>query len=168
MSLWNVIIDCEEVMIDLQVDLNQIAKIKTKMEKYPPYVMGKGLDAASSYLNTPTVKASLYPPSQSGSPFVWSSERQRRFVFANIKLPSQRTMNLANSGEFKVEKKFSSLYIYYQNTASYAKWVIGNFTTIIGHRMRGWLGVNTTVVNRRSDVVNAFDKGINGAWKNMP
>ena len=154
-------------MIDMVDDTTQIAKIKTKMEKYPPYVIGKGLEASAIYLNSPSVKSSLYPPSQSGSPFIWSSDRQRRYVFANISLPSQRTMNLANSGEFKVEKRYSSLYVYYQNTASYARWVIGNFTQIIGHISRGWKPVNTNVVNRRSEVLREFDNGTKGSWNEL-
>lgn len=154
-------------MISLQTDVNQIAKIKDKMTKYPPYVIGKGLDAVSSELNSPAYKSSLYPPSQSGSPFVWSSDRQRRYVFANIKLPSQRTMNLANSGEFKVEKKYSSFYVYYQNTASYARWVIGNFTQIIGHITRGWKPVNTNVVDKRSDILSTFDNATKGSWDEL-
>ena len=154
-------------MIDMVVDTAQVAKIKTKMEKYPPYVIGKGLEASASYLNSPSVKASLYPPSQSGLPFIWSSERQRRFVFANISLPSQRTMNLANSGEFKVEKRYSSLYVYYQNTASYARWVIGNFTQIIGHISRGWKPVNTYIVSLSGKVVPIFKRAVLDAWNTI-
>lgn len=154
-------------MLDIQTDLNQIAKIKQKMTDYPPYAIGKGLDASAEYLNNPSVKASMYPPSQSGQPFVWSSDKQRRYVFANIKLPSTRTMNLANSGEFKVEKKYSSLYIYYVNTAAYAKWVIGNFTQIIGHITRGWKPVNTNVVDRRDEVVQLFHDAVSKSWDEM-
>ena len=154
-------------MIDLKTDVNQIAKIKTKIGKYPPYVINKGLEASANYLNSSSVKSSLYPPSQSGSPFIWSSARQRRKVFA-MGLPSTRSMNLANSGEFKVEKKFSSLYIYYVNTAAYAKWVIGNFSQIVGHVARGWKPVNTIVVDKeRNRVISEFEKGTNGAWNEL-
>lgn len=148
--------------------LNQISKIKDKFAKYPPYVIGKGLDNAADYLNQPSFKASLYPPSQSGQKFMWSSEKQRRYVMANVNLPYSRTMNLSNSGTFKVEKKYSSLYIYYENAAAYAKWVIGNFTQIIGHIARGWKPVNTKVTDQRSDVLQKFSDGTNGAWDQMP
>ena len=147
--------------------ISQIAKIKTKMDKYPPYAIGKGLDATAEFLNTPIVKASIYPPSQSGQPFIWSSEKQRRFVFANIKLPSVRTLNLANSGTFKVEKRYSSLYVYYENTASYAKWVIGQFTQIVGHIARGWKPVNTHIVDYRSDVLDVFRGAVFKSWDEL-
>lgn len=155
-------------MINLEVNTAQIAKIKDKFDKYPAYAMGKGLDASSNYLNNNFVKQSLYPPSQSGQPFMWSSAKQIRFVMANIRLPSVRTYNLANSGQFKVNKAFSSLYIYYENTANYAKWVIGSFTRIIGHITRGWQPVNTVIVNKyRSQVVSRFKDAAIKAWDEM-
>jgi hypothetical protein len=155
-------------MISLETDLEQIAKIKTKFDKYPPALLGKGLDNVSAYLNSPLVKMSIYPPSQSGQKFIWSSERQRRYVMANIKLPSVRTFQLADAGSFEVEKKFSSFYIYYKNSMSYAKWVIGSFTRIIGHIARGWKPVNSVIVDKyRNDVISKFDEGTKGTWNSL-
>ena len=157
-------------MIDINTSevTAQVAKIKDKFEKYPPYAMGKGLDESANYLNNNFVKQSLYPPSQSGQPFVWSSEKQRRFVMANIRLPSIRTFHLANSGTFKVNRALSSLYVYYENTANYAKWVIGSFTRIIGHVTRGWQPVNTVIVNKyRGEIVSRFKDAAIKAWDEM-
>lgn len=157
-------------MISINSDevLQQVSKLKDKFDKYPPYALGKGLDVTSEYLNTPEVKRSIYPPSQSGQPFVWSTERQRRYVMANIRLPSVRTYNLADSGNFKVDKSQSSLYVYYENLVSYAKWVIGSFTQIIGHITRGWKPVNTIVTDRyRSEVVSRFREAVLKAWDEM-
>lgn len=154
-------------MIEMQADLQQISKLKEKFEKYPPFAIESGLNASAEYLNTPDVKRSIYPPSQSGQPFMWSSDKQRRFVFANINLPSVRTNNLADSGQFKVDHSRSSLYVYYENTANYAKWVIGSFTQIIGHITRGWKPVNVTVTERfRSEVVSRFKEAALRAWDN--
>jgi|SRR3990172_7695057 len=151
--------------------ISQIAKIKTKMDKYPPYAIGKGLDATAEFLNTPVVKASIYPPSQSGQPFIWSSEKQRKAFFATNGfgrgIPTIRTLNLANSGTFKVEKRYSSLYVYYENTASYAKWVIGQFTQIVGHIARGWKPVNTHIVNYRSDILDIFHSAVSKSWDEL-
>lgn len=147
--------------------LEQTSKLKNKFEKYPPFAMNAGLTAASDYLNTPLVKMSIYPPSQSGQPFVWSSDKQRRYVMANIKLPSMRTFELANSGSFKVDSRYSSLYVYYENVASYAKWVIGQFTQIIGHITRGWKPVNKTITDQFHDnVVERFREAVIKAWDN--
>lgn len=147
--------------------LEQTAKLKYKMEKYPPFALNAGLTTAADYLNSPLVKLDIYPPSQSGAPFVWSSEKQRRYVMANIKLPSTRNFNLANSGSFKVDQSRSSLYVFYQNVAPYAKWVIGQFTQIIGHITRGWKPVNTVVVDRYHDeVINRFHDAVIQAWDN--
>lgn len=159
-------------MINIAVDTVQIAKLKDKFDKYPPYALGKGLDSVSDYLNSPNIKNSIYPPSQAGQSFIWSSDRQRRAFFATNGfgrgIPTVRTMLLANSGEFKVDKKSSSLYVYYQNTASYAKWVIGNFTQIIGHIARGWKPVNTIIVDReRNNIVSRFKESALRAWDEM-
>lgn len=149
----------------------QVAKLKDKFDRYPVFAIGAGLDASAEYLNTPEVKNSFYPPSQAGSPFQWSSERQRRAFFATNGfgrgIPTVRTMELANSGTFKVNKAYSSLYVYYENTASYAKWVIGQFTQIVGHIARGWKPVNTVIVDReRATVLTKFKAAALAAWEN--
>ncbi len=154
-------------MITIDIDKTQIAKIKDKFEKYPPYAMNAGLQASSDYLNTPAFKFSMYPP-ESDAPFVWSSERQRRAYFATNGfgggIPYSRTMNLMNSGTFRVESKYSSLYVFYENIANYFKWVQGNLLQIIGHRTRGWKPVNTFVVNESGKILPLFKDAALKAW----
>jgi len=152
-------------MISMAVDTAKITKLQTKFAKYGPYAIKAGLKAGNDYLNSSDIKYLMYPPSQSGSPFVWSSEKQRRFVFATISLPSVRTMNLANSGSFKVNE--TSFWIEYVNSASYAKYVQHPSYQIIGHRMRGWKPVNTFVVSRSSDIVRLFKPAALAAWTEM-
>ncbi len=86
------------------VDTAKINKLKDKFQKYPPYAIKQGLKASSDYMNTLPFKSAMYPPSQSGQPFVWSTDKQRRFVLANIRLPSVRTFALADAGEFDAKK----------------------------------------------------------------
>jgi len=154
-------------MISLIFDSTKIARLVKKAEDYPVFAIGGGLQASADYLNSPSFKASMYPLSQSGQPFVWSSERQRRFVFANIKLPSSRTMNLANSGTFKVSKNFGVSVITYSNTASYSKWVIGALSQIIGQITRGWKPAGYHVVNQKGNVINLFRDFVVRAWDKM-
>jgi len=151
-------------MISIVVDTAKINYLKDKLDRFPVYAIGGGLEKTADYLNTPSFKNSMYAPSQSGQPFVWSSEKQRRFVFANIKLPSSRTMNLANSGKFVVNKTFGISAIYYENSAPYSKWVIGNFTQIIGHITRKWKPANYHVVNQKGNVLNIFRDFVSRAW----
>lgn len=149
----------------MDIDTAKITKLKDKFNKYGPYAIKAGLNSATAYLNTPSFKMSMYPPSQSGQPFVWSSEKQRRFVMANIRLPSVRTFNLANSGQFKVDD--NSFWIEYRNPLDYAKWVIHPTTMIIGHIRRGWKPVNEYVKRESTRIVRDFKTAAVKAWDEM-
>lgn len=149
----------------------QTAKIKAKFDKYPEYVLGLGGDAVRDYLNTDQFKGSMYPEIPSGTPFVWSSDRQRRAYFATNGfgggIPTRRTGNLMARGVFSVEKKRANIWVHYMNFAPYSQWVIGEGTQIIGHKTRGWLAANKYVVKYRAQVVHEFDRATNGAWDAM-
>lgn len=147
------------------VDTAKINRLKDKFQKYPPYAIKQGLKASADYMNTPSFKASMYPPSQSGSTFVWSNDRQRRYVFANVKLPSIRTMELANAGQFTIDERYFT--VGYQNLLSWAKFVIHPSFQIIGHRLRGWEPVNGFVIRSSGKIVPIFKTAVINAWKDM-
>jgi len=157
-------------LLDIQTDARQLAKIKTKLENYPPFVIQEGLESVNTFLNNDQIKMSMYPE-QSNEPFLWSSDKQRRAFFASNGfgrgIPTKRTYELARSGDFVVKKQYSSIYIAYQNAAPYFKWVQGNFTQIIGHLTRGWKPVNTFVVDNSAVIMERFRSGIKGAWDRM-
>jgi len=157
-------------ILDIKVNQAQLAKLKVKLDAYPSFVIEEGLNSVNTFLNSEQFKLSMYPP-ESDAPFVWSSEKQRRAYFATDGfgkgIPYVRSYELANSGEFVVEKKFKSLYIAYANAAPYFKWVQGQFSQIIGHITRGWKPVNTFVVDNGAIVRERFEAGIKGAWDRM-
>lgn len=154
-------------MIDIVVDTAKLNRLKEKAGKYAPYAMNAGLNAINGYLNQPSVKQAMYPPSQSGQKFVWSSDKQRRFVFANVSLPSVRTFNLANAGQFTVNSKYFT--IEYKNTSGYSQYVIHPSYQIIGHRMRGWIPINTFIVTKvnRAPLMRLFKDAAIKAWDDM-
>lgn len=152
-------------MINMAIDVAKMTKLQTKFDKYGPYAIKQGLKADNEFLNTPSFLMSMYPPSQSGQPFIWSSDKQRRFVHANIKLPSTRTFGMALSGRFEVNE--SSFWIEYQNFAPYAKWVINSMFQIIGHKMRGWKPVQTFVKAQSANIVSTFKTAALAAWEEM-
>ena len=158
-------------ILDVKLDSAQLAKIKIKLEKYPPFVIEQGLESVNTFLNDDSFQTSMYPPATPGAPFEWSSEKQRRAFFATDGfgrgIPTIRTFELARSGKFAVVKKFKSLYITYTNNTPYFKWVQGQFTQIIGHIRRGWKPVNTFVVDHGVFIKMQFEKGIKGAWERM-
>ena len=144
----------------------QVAKLKDKLGKFSPYAIGKGLDAAGAYLNEDSFREEMYPP-ESDEPFVWSSEKQRRAYFATngfgAGIPYNRTHNLMYQGRFQVDKKYSSLYITYENAAPYFKWVQGFTTQIIGMKARGWSPATVTVIKHEADVFSAFHVAVSQA-----
>lgn len=152
-------------MIRMDVDTAKITGLQNKFAKYGPYALKRGLESMTEYLNDNSFKHSMYPPSKSGEPFVWSSEKQRRYVFANVDLPSVRTYELAEAGEFKINDR--SYWIEYNNPVPYAKWVLHPTTMIIGHRLRGWKSVNEQVVKISSKLVPMFKTAALKAWREM-
>lgn len=157
-------------IISIVPNITQLAKVKQKLTDYPPYAIGEGLDRVAEFLNEDSFRESIYPP-ESDEPFEWSSERQRRAYYATDGfgkgIPYRRTHELMYSGSFQVDKKYSSLYITYENTAPYSQYVIGNFTQIIGHVARGWKPVNTFVVNKGPEITSIFQRGVMDAWEKM-
>src|SRR5258706_15476195 len=134
----------------------QVAKLKDKMGKFSPYALGQGLDAAGAYLNEDSFKEEMYPPERSGdTPFVWSNNpaqnnAMRRAFFAKMGgQPYSRTHNMMYQGRFQVDKKSSSLYIYYENSAFYFKWVQGFNTQLPGHIQTGWRPATNTVIKHQ-------------------
>jgi hypothetical protein len=152
-------------LITLTTDTAKITALKTKFEKYGPYAIRQGLKASSDYLNSPAVKAEMYPANRNGSPFVWSSERQRRFVMATVDLPYSRTGGLAAAGQFKVNE--NSFWVEYTNSIPWWKYVLHPSWQIIGHRTRGWVPVNRFVVNQSGKIVPIFKRSALDAWKEM-
>lgn len=152
-------------LVDMVVDTAKINKLKDKFSKYPPYAIKRGLEAMTTQMNTMPFKSVMYPPSQSGSKFVWSSDKQRRFVFANIDLPSIRTYELASSGEFRINEQYFT--VEYQNLLQWAKFVIHPSYQIIGHRLRGWKPVNQFIVSQSGRLVPLFKPAALAAWDEM-
>jgi hypothetical protein len=159
----------KDSLLNISVDTNKITRLKTKLVKYPPNAIKAGLKAAEDYLNDDQFKMSMYPPSQSGSPFEWSSDKQRKAFFASDGfgggIPTQRTYELAQQGVFSMNEGY--LTVEYQNYAPYNKFVISSNDVIIGHRKRGWQPVNKFVVAKSKDIAKVFEKAVKETWARM-
>ena len=55
-------------LLDIHMDDQQLAKIKIKLDKYPPFVIEEGLNSVNTFLNSDTFKTSMYPESHAGEP----------------------------------------------------------------------------------------------------
>jgi hypothetical protein len=155
-------------MINMDVDTAQITRLKAKFEKYGPYAIKRGLEAANDYLNSPDIRAGLYPPREYG-PFVWSSDKQRRAYFATNGfgggIPYMRTMQLYENAKFNINERL--FWIEYTNTSPYAKWVQHPSYQIIGMKMRNWMFVNKYILTHRTRIVSEFKPAALKAWKEI-
>ena len=144
----------------------QVAKLKDKLGKFSPYAIGKGLDAAGAYLNEDSFREQMYPPERDDTPFVFSNnpaqnDAMRRAFFAKTGgQPYSRTHYMMYHGRFVVDKKYSSLYITYENDAPYFKWVQGFGTQLPGHVQTGWRPSTKTVIEHEADVFSAFHAAV--------
>lgn len=150
-------------MFDIVVDTAKVSKLQDKFKKYPPFALKKGLEAGASFLNSSDFKSSMYPTNRNGSPFTWSSDKQRRYVFATVDLPYRRTDELARSGEFVIDEKYYT--IGYTNSAPFWQYVLHPSMQIIGHRLRGWIPVNTQVQKKAGQIVPKFKEAVLAAWE---
>ena len=156
-------------LLDIVVSNDRLTKLQTKLTKYPPAAIKAGLQAAEDYLNDDQFKESMYPPSQAGDPFQWSSDKQRKAFFATdgfgAGIPTQRTYELAQSGVFQINEGY--LTVEYTNYAPYSQFVISPTNMIIGHRKRGWQPVNRFVVAKSRDIAKVFEKAAKDAWDKL-
>ena len=76
----------------------------------------------------------VYPPRKQGMRIRWKTERQRRYVLANVKLPYQRTGWLAKQW---FVTPTSNVQVVVRNKARYAAFVFGRAQQPF-HRDRGW------------------------------
>ena len=76
----------------------------------------------------------VYPPRKQGMRIRWKSERQRRYVLANVKLPYRRTGWLAKQW---FVTPTGNAQVVVRNKARYAAFVIGKAQQPF-HKDRGW------------------------------
>lgn len=155
-------------MINLVYDNKRITRLKDKFEKYGPYAVKRGLETANDYLNSPDVRAGMYPD-RSYEPFVWSSEKQRRAYFATDGfgggIPYSRTMQLYEGAKFTINER--SYWIEYVNGVPYAKWVQHPTYQIIGHKTRKWPIITKYIASKATRVIAEFKPAVINAWEEM-
>lgn len=160
-------------LLDIRVDNKQLTRLQDKLSKYPPYAIKKGMEAVQEYLND-SVLQDLYPPSQTGQSFEWSSDKQRMAYFASdgfgAGIPYSRTYELMTESQFSVEQSsfqgtpYSS--ISFRSNTPYAKFVVSP-DAIVGHIKRGWKPVSTTVMKYNKNIAKVFEQAAKNAYDEM-
>lgn len=155
--------------LNVSVDTKQITRLQAKLSKYGSAAIQQGLKDTKEYLNQDDFKIQMYSDIPAGTPFEFSSDKQRRKVMALLNEqggpPYDRTYELMRSGVFDVNQ--GSLWIEYSNSAPYSDYVINPQFQIIGHRKRGWMAINKFVVAQSKQIAKIFQNATKKAWSEM-
>ncbi len=150
-------------LIGIQVD--GLDEIQKKLAALPAEAGDQGVMSANAYiLNIEKANARL---PYSGEPFVWSSDAQRRKVFALLRAqggpPYKRSQTLSQGWQTLGYGK-NQLVI---NETPYAAFVKDNSSQIVGHRLRGWKTIQQDVIERMGQIIRHFEAGVSKAIKKL-
>jgi hypothetical protein len=142
------------------VDISGITTISERLKKLPKEARDAGVEAANEYIINIMQQ---YPPKPS-APFVWSSEKQRRYVMMKIKKDGYkgRTQALRNAWK-TVGKGYNQIVA---NESQYAQYVQGD-NQIIGHKTNNWKTIESNLKTKGKDILKKFEGGVKSALKKL-
>lgn len=143
---------------EIFISISGFETILQRLKKLPQEAQDAGVEESNKYMVSVMQK---YPP-RSSDPFVWSSEKQRKFVMARLREQGKtyytRTQGLSRA--WKTEGKGYKQII--TNDTEYAKFVQDRYQ-IVGHQVRGWMTVNTMLKDKGKTILQKFDAGVKRA-----
>jgi len=142
------------------IDIQGIATIQNRLSKLPKEAKDMGVESANEYIvNLMKVE----PPVPHGK-FVWSSDKQRRYVMAKISEGGYtgRTQRLRNAWQ-TVGEGYKQMVV---NETPYADYVQGD-NQIIGHKTNNWQTISSNLKNKGKDILKRFDAGVKKALKKL-
>jgi len=141
------------------IDIQGADEVAKRLEKLPYAVGDDGTEAANEYVLN---KVRAYAPSHKGEKFEWSSEKQRRYVFATQKLPYNRTQRLRRGWQLLGSGRNQIIV----NEVPYAKYVKDE-AQIVGHGKREWTKTSDDIKNSMTRILQKFDAGVKKAIKRL-
>ena len=143
------------------IDIVGFETIKQRLLKLPKEAQDAGVENANEYILN---QMRAYPPKPS-APFVWSSDKQRRYVMAKLREQGGkggRTQNLSQ-GWKAVGNGYKQILV---NEVDYAKYVQDE-EQIIGHKTNNWQKISDILKKRGSEILRKFDGGVKKAIKRL-
>ena len=142
------------------IDIQGIATIQSRLNRLPDMAKDMGVESANEYI----VNALKVEPPRPSAPFVWSSEKQRRYVMMKISKGEYtgRTHQLKN-GWTTVGEGYKQMVV---NEVPHAQFVQGD-NQIVGHLLNDW---NTTMMilkRNGAEILRRFDAGVKRALKKL-
>lgn len=142
------------------IDIQGITTIQERLKRIPKEARDAGVESADEYIINIMKE---YPPKPS-QPFVWSSDKQRRYVMAKLREGGfiGRTQRLRNAWK-TVGKGYNQIVA---NETPYADYVQGD-SQIIGHRTNNWKTIQTILKAKGKTILQKFDAGVKKALKKL-
>jgi hypothetical protein len=143
----------------IAIDISGIPAIQERLKKLPKDAMDAGVETANEYLVNVMKQ---YPPKPT-SPFVWSSDKQRRYVMAKIREEGYtgRTQNLRNNWK-TVGEGYKQMVA---NESPYAQFVQGD-NQIIGHASNKWSTIES-IIKTNKEWLKKFEAGVKKALRKL-
>lgn len=145
------------------ISISGMETILQRLRKLPKAAGDAGVEEANKYMLNILRK---YPP-RSRDKFQWTSDKQRKAVMAKIRREQGQawyTRTQALSKGWKLEGKGQSQII--RNEVPYTGFVQDR-EQIVGHRVRGWMTVNTMLKDKGKDILKKFELGVKKAIRKL-
>jgi len=142
------------------IDIQGIPTIQNRLSKLPKEARDAGVEAANEYI----VNVMKVEPPEPTRPFVWSSDKQRRYVMAKISEGGYtgRTQQLRN-GWRPVGKGDNQIVV---NEVPHAEFVQGD-SQIIGHKSNNWKTISDNLRDKGKEILKKFEGGVKSALKKL-
>lgn len=142
------------------IDIQGIPTINSRLEKLPKEARDAGVEAANEYI----VNVMKIEPPVPNKPFVWSSDKQRRYVMAKIKEGGYtgRTQELRNAWK-TVGSGYNQIVA---NETPYAQFVQGE-NQIIGHKTNNWKTIEDNLKLKGKEILRKFEAGVKTAIRKL-
>jgi hypothetical protein len=142
------------------IDIQGIATIQNRLSKLPKEAKDMGAESANEYI----VHAMQVEPPKPTQPFVWSSERQRKYVMAHMRENGYagRTHRLKNAWT-TVGEGYQQMVV---NETPYAEFVQGD-NQIVGHLLNDWNTIKMILKRNGAEILKKFDAGVKRALKKL-
>ena len=144
------------------IDVAGIKEVRVALGKLPDAVIDTGVETSNKYM---LEVEQQYAPSHKGEPFQWTSDKQRRAAFANMRKqggpPYKRTQRLKKGWKLIGSGRNQIL----ANEVAYAQYV--KDPPIVGHKLREWTSLDQDVAKSTPKLVKKFEEGARKAIKKL-
>jgi len=146
----------------IALDITGVEAIQNRLSKLPRAAQDEGVEEADKYIVN---VMRMYPQKVApGTPFIWSSDKQRKFVMAKLRENGFQGRNQKLAKGWKtVGQGYKQIVA---NETPYADYVQGE-SQIVGHKARGWKTIEDNLKAKGAEILRHFEAGVKRAIKKV-